>query len=269
MNSGQVFLWEYDGGFWYGIDGQNVLKCDSTGIVESCRGGTVADFFRTGDDVARITKSISRDAAVRRAVSEYPGLRLTRQDPFQCCITFIASSNSSIQKIKTSLQRLCRRFGKRAEFDGSEFFLFPEPGAVAGASLGEVRECGFGYRSRYLVEAAEMIRDGAVDFGRARKLGYHEAKSMLLAMPGVGDKVADCILLFSLDKLEAFPLDRWVLKVLQSHYPEKFDAKAGSMAGRRYDATHDKIVEYFGPYAGYAQQFLFKMVREQHGKRWL
>ncbi len=268
INSGQVFLWRRDGGFWYGVDGQNVLKCGPAGVVKSYRRDR-DDFFRTGDDMGAITGSISRDSVVRRSVARYPGLRLLRQDPFQCCISFISSSNASIQKIRSGLEGLCRRFGERVRFDGLEFRLFPRPERLAGAPVGRIRECGLGYRSGYVSLASGMVAGGEVDLGAMRAMGYGAAKERLLAMPGIGNKVADCILLFSLDKPEAFPLDRWVIKVLQKYYPEKFGIPAGSVTGRQYGLLHGRIVDHFGPYAGYAQQFLFKMEREDGGKKWL
>lgn len=268
INSGQVFLWRMHGSFWYGIDGQNVLKCDDTGVVRSHR-ACRTDFFRTGSEMAGILRSISRDRTVRKAVGRYSGLRLLRQDPFQCLVTFIASSNASIQKIRSSLEGLCCAFGKRTSFDGREFFLFPEPDRLAGATVEEIRACGLGYRSRYVRDASRMVSEGMTDFGRVRKMGYFEAKEELRRVPGVGNKVADCILLFSLDHDEAFPLDRWVIKTLQRYYPDRFEIRTGTVTDRQYDAIHSEAADYFGPHAGYAQQFLFKMEREEHSKKWL
>lgn len=267
INSGQVFLWRRHGRFWYGIDGQNVLKCDGTGVVRSRRSDRT-DFFRTDRDVAGILRSISRDRTVRKAVRRYPGLVLPRQDPFQCLVTFIASSNASVQKIRSGLEALCAKFGKRAGFDGHEFLLFPEPGRLAGATVDEIRACGLGYRSRYIREASGMVSGGLVDFGKIGRMGYFEAKEELRRIPGVGNKVADCIMLFSLDRDEAFPLDRWMVKVLQRHYPERFEVGTTTITDRQYDLVHGRVADYFGPHAGYAQQFLFKMEREEHGRKW-
>lgn len=267
INSGQVFVWRKDRGFWYGINGQNVLKCDSTGVVKSfCRDKT--DFFKTRENIHDITESISRDPTVKEAVARYSGLRLPRQDPFQCCVTFIASSNSSIQKIRSCLEKLCARFGEEVSFDGMKFCLFPEPDVVARASASSIRKCGLGYRSEYVREAASMITDRIIDFENIRGTRYRNAREKLRAIPGVGNKVADCILLFSLDMPEAFPLDRWILKVLQRHYPGRFGIE-GTLTDKRYNTTHDKIVSHFGPYAGYAQQFLFRMERDDSGRKWL
>ena len=265
MNSGQVFLWRRDGKYWYGVNGQDVLKCDGTGVVGSY-GSDGACFFRD-DDMQKVAESISRDRVVRKAVAQYPGLRLLRQDPFQCCITFIASSNASIQKIRSSLEELCTRFGKKVRYDGKKFFLFPRPTDIAGASVSQVMQCGLGYRAGYVMRSSEMIQDRQVDFEAVRKMGYHTAKEELRVLPGVGNKVADCMLLFALDKTEAFPLDRWVARILQKYYSGRFGS-ASHFTDRQYDRLHGDIVGHFGPYAGYAQQFLFKMEREEHRKKW-
>ena len=112
INSGQVFLWEKQGSDWYGIDGQNVLKINKNGVIKSIR-NLKTDFFRKNDNIEEITKSISKDKTVKKAVKEYEGLRLFRQDPFQCLISFIISSNSNIQKIKNSLEKLLKNLEKK------------------------------------------------------------------------------------------------------------------------------------------------------------
>ncbi|MCY4491560.1 MAG: DNA repair protein [Thaumarchaeota archaeon] len=260
-------MWQKCGKFWYGINGQDVLKCNGMGVVESFCGG-VTDFFGTSRDDVIVRKSISRDKRVCDAMMQYPGLRLLKQDTFQCMITFITSTNASIQKIQAGLKMLCRKFGNMVEFDGLEFFLFPEPDILAHASLAEIQKCGIGYRSKYVKHAAQMISDGTINLEDAGKMKYHEARKYLCDIPGVGNKVADCILLFSLEMDEAFPLDRWVLRILQEYYPD-FEINTKSITEKQYDIIHDMAVEYFGPHAGHAQQFLFKMERDKHNKKWL
>ena len=98
---------------------------------------------------------------------------------------------------------------------------------------------------------------------------YQDAKEKLCQIPGIGNKVADCILLFSLNKLESFPLDRWMIRILEKYYSDKFQLETKSITQKQYEILHEKIVNHFGPYAGYAQQFLFKMERENYQKKWL
>lgn len=268
INSGQVFLWKKQRGFWYGINGQDILKINDLGKVTSHKNEKY-DFFRKSDDIEKIIKSISKDRTTKIAVKKYLGLRLVRQDPFQCFISFIVSSNSNIQKIKSSLEKISVKFGTKIKFDNQEFYVFPEPKKIANASIQEIQNCGVGYRAKFIIDAAKMVESNQIDFNYLRKSNYHDAKEMILTVPGIGNKVADCILLFSLEKTEAFPLDTWIIKILKKYYLEKFEIETKSITEKQYNILHDKIVKYFGPYAGYAQQFLFKMERENYQKKWL
>ncbi|MDO7697717.1 MAG: DNA repair protein [Nitrosopumilus sp.] len=268
INSGQVFLWEKQGSDWYGIDGQDVLKINKNGVIKSIR-NLKTDFFRKNDNIEEITKSISKDKTVKEAVKEYEGLRLFRQDPFQCAISFIISSNSNIQKIKSSLEKITKKFGRKVKIQNKEFFLFPEPEKMAKATIDEIKSCGVGYRAPFIKEAAKMVILKKIDFEYLKKCDYHEAKKNICLVPGIGNKVADCIMLFSLNKLESFPLDTWMIKILEKYYSKEFKIETKTITQKQYELLHEKIVNYFGPYCGYAQQYLFKMEREKNDKKWL
>jgi len=268
INSGQVFLWKKNGNYWYGINGQDVLRIDKNGVIKSYQ-NLKTDFFRKNDNLDDIIKSISKDKTVRKAVKKYTGLRILKQDPFQCLISFIVSSNSNIQKIKTSLEKISKKFGIKVEFQNQEFFLFPNPKKLAKASINEIKNCGVGYRAKFIKEAANMIFSKEIDFESLKKSNYFEAKKSICSIPGVGNKVADCIMLFSLNKLESFPLDRWMIRILEKYYFDEFNLKTKTITEKQYEILHEKIVNHFGPYAGYAQQFLFKMERENYQKKWL
>jgi len=259
--SGQVFLWWMMDGAWYGVNGADVVRVRQEPFEASCK----YDLFRTTDKYDDILDSISRDCIMRDAVQRYSGLRILRQDPFQCMISFIVSSNSNIGRIRKSLLRLCSLFGKRRKAYGSEFRLFPSPGSLASASIGQLRNCGLGYRAPFVKAAAGMVRDSEIDLEELKSTDYGTARNELLQVPGIGRKVADCIMLFSLEKLDAFPLDRWMLRVLSEEYPEM---ALGSLTPSRYDAIRGNLLEYFGRYAGYAQQFLFKMRRDAENSNW-
>ena len=268
INSGQVFLWEKQGSDWYGIDGQDILKINKNGVIKSIR-NLKTDFFRKNDNIEEIIKSISKDKTVKKAVKEYEGLRLFRQDPFQCLISFIISSNSNIQKIKNSLEKITKKFGKKVKIQNKEFFLFPEPEKMAKATIDEIKSCGVGYRAPFIKEAAKMVILKKIDFEYLKKCDYHEAKKNICLVPGIGNKVADCIMLFSLNKLESFPLDTWMIKILEKYYSKEFKIETKTITQKQYELLHEKIVNYFGPYCGYAQQYLFKMEREKNDKKWL
>ncbi|HJJ23499.1 MAG TPA: DNA repair protein [Nitrosopumilus sp.] len=268
INSGQVFLWKKNGECWDGVNGQDVLRVDKNGIINSYQ-NLNTDFFRENDNLDKIIKSISKDKTVKIAVKKYQGLRILRQDPFQCLISFIVSSNSNIQKIKYSLENISKKFGIKIKLQNQEFFLFPNPEKLAKASINEIKNCGVGYRAKFIKEAAKMTLLKKIDFEYLKKCNYQDAKEEICKVPGVGNKVADCIMLFSLNKLEAFPLDRWMIRILEKYYSEKFQIKTKTITEKQYNILHEKIVNHFGPYAGYAQQFLFKMERENYQKKWL
>jgi len=266
INSGQVFLWKKINSKWYGVNGKKTLFLEE-GLDTKNR--EIYDFFRFGDDFQKIKNRLSKDAILRKAIESFPGMRILRQDPFQCYISFIVSSNSNIPNIQTRLQKLCSAFGEKKNKYGQEFFLFPEPEKLANTSINKIAKCGLGYRSKYVKKAAIAVNDGIIDFTSLKKQNYQKARDDLCQVFGIGKKVADCILLFSLDKLEAVPLDRWVLRILQKYYSKEFEIKTKSITEKTYDELHDRIVEHFGEYAGYAQQFLFKNERDNFEKKWL
>jgi len=268
INSGQVFLWKKNKEYWYGVNGQDVLKIDNSGNIKSYQNNKI-DFFRKKDDIEKIIKSISKDSVTKKAVKQYLGLRVLEQDPFQCLISFITSSNSNIQKIKNSLEKISKKFGTKIIFQNQEFFLFPEPKKLAKASINEIKSCGVGYRAQFIKEAANMTMLKKIDFEYLKKSNYQDAKKEICLIPGVGNKVADCVLLFSLNKLEAFPLDRWIIRILEKYYSNKFQLETKTITEKQYSIIHEKILNHFGPFAGYAQQFLFKMERENYQKKWL
>ena len=268
INSGQVFLWKKNGDYWDGVNGQDILRIDKNRIIKSYQ-NLKTDFFRKNDKLDDIIKSISKDKTVKKAVKKYLGLRILKQDPFQCLISFIISSNSNIQKIKTSLENISKKFGTKIEFENQEFFLFPKPRELSKASINEIRSCGVGYRAKFIKDAANMIFSKEIDFESLKKSKYFETKKSICSIPGVGNKVADCVMLFSLNKLESFPLDRWMIRILEKYYLNEFHLETKTITEKQYDILHEKIVNHFGPYAGYAQQFLFKMERDNYKKKWL
>ena len=268
INSGQVFLWQKNKNNWYGIDGQNILEINQENKIKSIS-NVKTSFFRKNDDIEKIIKSISKDKIIKKAVRKYEGLRIFNQDPFQCMISFIISSNSNIPKIKNSLEKITEKFGKKVTFKEHEFFLFPEPEKIAKASINEIKSCGVGYRAPFIKEAAKMVISKKIDFENLKNSDYKEAKRNLRLIPGIGNKVADCIMLFSLNKLDAFPLDTWMIKILEKYYSKEFQIETKTITEKQYQILHEKIVDYFGPYCGYAQQFLFKMERENYEKKWL
>ena len=266
INSGQVFLWKKIDSKWYGVNGKKILILKEKLDVKS---KDIHNFFRFDDDFQGIKKQLSKDKVMKKAINNFPGMRILRQDPFQCYISFIVSSNSNIPNIQTRLQKLSQKFGEKKIVDKNEFFLFPKPEKLANASINEIAKCGLGYRTKYVKKAAIAVNKGMIDFPSLKKQDYQEARDSLCQVFGIGKKVADCILLFSLDKLEAVPLDRWVLRILQKYYSKEFQISTKTITEKTYDELHNKIVDHFGKYAGYGQQFLFKNERDSFSKKWL
>jgi N-glycosylase/DNA lyase len=270
INSGQVFLWNKIEDRWIGVDGQDIIILNQSPFSARSSSNNINNFFREDDDLKKILSNISRDKIVARAVKQSPGLRLMRQDPFQCYISFICSSNSSIQNIKSMLENLCKKFGTRQEFKGYELPTFPKAEILAKASMKDLAECRLGFRAKYVKEASQAVDSGKIDFAQLKKTDYQTAIDSLKNILGIGNKVADCIALFSLDKMEAFPIDRWTQRILLKYYKKFFDnVTEKPVTEKKYEKLHEEIVEYFGPYAGYAQQFLFKMERDLNEKKWL
>jgi len=269
INSGQIFLWENYRDTWFVIDGHDIIMAKQTPFKTMTFSKKSKNFFREDDNYEKILKNITNDKIVKNAIKHYPGLRVTRQDPFQCCISFIISANSNIPKIRMGLQKLCRKFGTRVMFQKKEFFLFPRPKMLAKATLQDLQECKLGYRSKYVLDTSRTIASGEIDFDELKKADYQEAKELLLKLPGIGDKVADCIMLFSLEKLEAFPLDTWLVKILQKYYSDDFCVDKKTISKNKYENMHRSVLEHFGKYAGYSQQFLYKMERDLNKKKWL
>ena len=270
INSGQVFLWNKIKGQWVGIDGQDILILNQSPFSAKSLSNNTDTFLRSSDNLQKILLNISKDKIVRNAVKQSPGLRLIRQDPFQCYISFICSSNSSIQNIKSMLENLCKKFGTRQEFNGYELSTFPKPEVLANASMKDLADCKLGFRAKYVKEASQAVNSGKIDFEWLKKTDYQTSVESLKKIRGIGNKVADCIALFSLDKMEAFPIDRWTQRILLKYYKKFFNnVTEKPVTEKKYKKLHEEIVEYFGPYAGYAQQFLFKMERDLNEKKWL
>ena len=268
INSGQVFLWEKIGKKWYGVDGQNVLIIDEK-QQKFRKNNPEFNFFRQNDNFEEIYSYLKKDKIVKKALDAFPGIRLLQQDPFQCYISFIVSSNSNIPNIKTRLQNLCRKFGEKRNIDSNELFVFPKSGSISKAPISKILDCGVGYRAKAIKKASIAVTKGKIDFENLKNMNYNDAKQELVKVFGIGNKVADCILLFSLNKLEAFPLDRWMLRILQKYYSNKFEPTSKTITDKTYEEIHQKVVEHFGKYAGYSQQLLFKMERELNNKKWL
>ncbi len=268
---GQVFRWRKIGSWWYGISGENVFKIRQCGAeleFEGVDDEFVTRYFGLNDDLEEISRCISKDDYIREALRRFEGLRIVRQEPWECLISFICATYKSIAAIELMLRKLSVRFGQKKVFDGLDFYTFPTVDALACASERGLLECGLGYRAKYVQETARKIHENEIKLETLKTLPYLDARKRLVEFPGVGLKVADCVLLFSLEKTEAFPVDVWVKRAILNHYakqlPEGLAQKLSthdSLSNGEYGKLGDFGRGYFGKYAGYAQEYLYHYER--------
>jgi len=228
------------------------LECRSSPKVST---GFVRHYFRLDEDLDAILKDIDRDLHVHEAIQSYRGLRLLRQDPWECLISFVSSAASNVPKISRCIEKMSAAHGPSLALDGMEFHGFPTPEALARAGERSLRKCELGFRAGYIAGIARQVAKGDFDPYSLATLPYEEAKKALVSLKGVGEKVADCVLLFSMDKLEAFPVDRWVKRVAERLF----------FRGRKLSEKKVRLwgTEHYGRYAGYAQQYLFHYMRHR------
>jgi N-glycosylase/DNA lyase len=288
VNSGQMFLWENYKNSWYGVYKSHILKFSldhknsGKGTYDHLYFDSLPELdnwqqlvFRLDDDINYISSCLTNDNIISQLFKKYSGLWLMRQDPFQCMISFACSSNTNIPMIRRMLKNLCRRFGIKREIDEKKFFTFPTTKSLAKASINELCSCGIGYRAKTIKSLTEKIIIGTLNIEELSRCKYDEAKEKLLSIYGIGNKLADCILLFSLEKTEAFPIDVWIARSIYSYYrsllnQESFkpDFKSTKLSPNKYNLLSKIMRQHFGKYAGYAQQYLYYHMRCSANKKW-
>jgi N-glycosylase/DNA lyase len=262
LTSGQAFRWRRHGKGWAGVVGRRWVRLD-------CRDGVLraktaqpppdwqwlTDYLQTAVDLDTVLASLPDDPPMRAAVAACRGLRLLRQDPWECLASFLLSSTKQIVQIQQIIARLCERFGEPVVAPPGEpaAFAFPAPDVIARATEGELRACKMGFRAPHLLAAARQIADGTFDLNRLCGLPLAGAREELMQLRGVGHKIADCVLLFACGFAAAFPVDVWIDRALRRLYFPRRRVTATQL--RHFSATH------FGPQAGYAQQYLFHYIR--------
>jgi N-glycosylase/DNA lyase len=274
---GQLFRWQKLGDWWYGVVADRVVKIKQCGeqltfqvFPETQNQAFIKNYLRLNDDLPSIMSEINRDEHIKKAIDQFCGLRIVRQEPWECLISYICATYKSIPAIKKMINNISRQFGKKLTVDGYDFYTFPKPSILAQACPKDLRSCGLGFRAERALETARLVDSGELSPESLRNMDYEAAKRELLGSPGVGPKVADCVLLFSLEKLEAFPIDVWMKRVATTIYASHFDssfinrvASKGSLTPKEYKTIGSFGREYFGRYAGYAQEYLFHLLRKQ------
>ena len=270
LSSGQAFRWKYIDGGWEGvIGGRWVRLTESPAVIRATTAGTPAPdsvwlehYLQVKVDLSVVIASFPPDDVMPEAVAACPGLRLLRQDKWECLASFILSSTKQIVQIQEIVGLLCERFGPEIAGPANRptQYAFPTAERLAACSEAELRACKMGFRAPYLLETARAVA-GGFDLETLTRADVDEARDRLMEFPGVGRKIADCVLLFSCGFQTAFPVDVWIMKALQKLYFPKRRATLKRL--HRFSQTH------FGPNAGYAQQYLFHYVRirsQHHAK---
>lgn len=269
LDCGQVFRWKKTGNGWEGVIVGKVVTISQNGDILTYDGISESDLIRyfnlnirAQEIISRINSSISHytrengnrtDELFESVATAGAGLRIIRQDPWECLISFICSQNSNIPTITKRISLLCERYGRAIT---NNAFSFPCPADLAERGEEELRTCCTGYRAPYIARTAQyVIRDP--DFlSRIFNCSMQDAKDELMKLPGVGPKVADCILLFAYNRYEVVPVDVWIRNIITTLYPE-VSTRHCSKKECSYNDIADFCREYFGEYAGYAQQYFF------------
>jgi N-glycosylase/DNA lyase len=257
LDCGQVFHWEKCSAGFVGTIGEKAAYVEQRGTtlrVNRRSAELVRHYFALDHPLADICASFPRDPVMNAARIHCRGLRIIRQPKWECLATFICSSMKQVAHITQISQALRKRFGDSRKIDKYAVYTFPSPQCLAQSSEKELRECALGYRARNLLATARLVSSGAADLETWSALSDIDLRAKLCDFPGVGAKVANCVMLFAYERLRAFPIDVWIERVLrQEYFPRK-----KRMTPRRLRAFSET---HFGEHGGYAQQYLFHHAR--------
>ena len=275
LESGQSYLWTREDGATYETDGAHggdawyatvadgevvrVRQTDGELVWEATTDADrlLFDLLRLDDDLAAIRAAANTDALIDDAYDRYWGMRIVSDPFFGCLVSFICSAQMRVERIFAMQESLREAYGERIEFDGRTYHAFPTPDALADATEDDLRDLGLGYRAPYVQRTAELVASGELTRDDIIGKDYEDARDAMTGFVGVGEKVADCVLLFSLDYLDAVPLDTWIRTAIEDYYPD--------CARGNYADTSRALREQFGPYAGYTQTYLFHHLRNGGG----
>ncbi len=263
-DSGQTFRWYKNNDGSYTIIAFNkaikIFYDNEDIVIEGINELEFENIFKNYFDLNRdyqlvIDELKNKDKNLDEALKYGSGIRILNQDTWEMIISFIISGNNNIPRIKNSINILSERYGKFIkEINGKKTYAFPTPEELSIATIEDLRECGLGYRDKYIYKTTKMIINNDVDLKAIKNMNINEARIELVKLMGVGNKVADCIMLFSLNLSNSFPVDTWVKKILKDYY--NFDEKNNKR-------INEFANDYFGKYAGIAQQYLFNYIRNK------
>ena len=266
VNSGQVFHWQKVGDGFVGAIGDLAVYVEQRDEFLKVRGGEagrsprrplpgiVARYFALDHPLAEIHESFPKDPTMNAARGFCSGLRIIRQPKWECLATFICSSIKQVAHSRQISLALRKRFGEQRRIGDHLVYTFPSARRLAQAPEKELLECKLGYRAKNLRETARLVSSGDADLEMWSALCDSEVQKKLCALPGVGPKIANCVMLFAYERLRAFPIDVWIERVLrQRYFPRRRKMTAQRL--RQFSET------YFGEHGGYAQQYLFHHAR--------
>lgn len=259
IESGQTFTWTREGNGYVNSDIEQVIyveqKGDALFYETSSSSVDMSTLFRLNDPLDEIHTEITRQGFMQESIDFAPNLRIVSDPLFPCLFSFISSIQKNIPAIHKLMNSIRQRWGPSYEFRDKTYYGFPSLEDLSGASIKDFDSLNAGYRSKFFVKTIEAMNKGIVIEEELKTMNYHEAHESLKTLHGVGDKVADCVCLFSLGFLEAFPIDIWIERVIQDHYPI-FEKE-----GKTYKKKSATARKYFGQYAGYAQEYLYYFSR--------
>ncbi len=259
---GQCFRWnEEKDGSYTGVAYNkviNVKKEDDSVIFSNTNkqdfNNIWYNYFDLKRDYGQIKSRLSKDPIVEKGIHFGYGIRILNQDPWETLISFITSANNRISMIKKAIETISERYGEYiGDYYGKKYYSFPTSDKLENLSIEEIKDCRTGFRAKYIANAAKVVSSKQIDIYDLECLSTEDARKQLLLFSGVGRKVSDCIMLFSMKKQDAFPIDVWVKRVME-HFYFKNDTKLEDI---------QKFAQNkFGEYAGFAQQYLFYYARE-------
>lgn len=258
---GQCFRWDKCEEGYIGVAFGRALKITQKGDTITLYDTTRSDwnniwsrYFDIERDYSKIKTIISRDKIMQEAVTFGSGIRLLNQEPFEALISFIISASNNIPRIKKIINTLCVNFGEKITYMGKDYYSFPTAHALADLTLDDLGIIKAGFRDKYILNAAKAVKSGQIDLECLKNASFEYAKSELLKLNGVGNKVCECVLLFSLEKYSSFPIDVWIKRIMEHCFFE------GADTGK--DVIEALAKKKFGELGGFAQQYLFYWARE-------
>ncbi|MBO5020350.1 MAG: DNA glycosylase [Clostridia bacterium] len=248
LDCGQAFRWqEKENGIWHGVAFNKYLELeklgDGTVVLYNTSEQEFNDiwckYFDFERDYEKIINTISSNDTLKKAASYGEGIRILNQEPFETLCSFIISQNNNIKRIKGIISRLCENFGE----DMGGYFTFPTAEKIATLTLDDLSVLRSGFRAKYILDAAVKVATGEINLNRLKSISIDDARNELMKIKGVGPKVADCVLLFSLEHITAFPKDVWIKRALEVLFDGELPEEAKA-------------------YAGIVQQYIFFYARE-------